>query len=169
MVHESSRTVATPWPSALLRRMSTTWLLLVTSLRDHTSAAAPATCGVAIDVPVSPRVAPCVAGSRRAAARGQRVGGHDDVARSRDVDPASVVGERRPLVVLVERGDGDDVVEGGRVEGAVVPSLPAPATMTSPAFQASCTASSSDCEYAVSPRLMLMTLAPSVMARAIAC
>ena len=28
-----------------------------------------------------------------------------------------------------------------------MPSLPAPATMTSPAFQASCTASSSDCEY----------------------
>ena len=52
MVHESSRTFATPWPSALLRRMSTTWLLLVTSLRDQTSAAAPATCGVAMDVPV---------------------------------------------------------------------------------------------------------------------
>ena len=52
MVQESSRTDDTPWPSALLSRMSTTWLFVVTSLRDQTSAAAPATCGVAIDVPL---------------------------------------------------------------------------------------------------------------------
>ena len=134
------------WPSALFSRISTTWLLLVTSLRDHTSAAAPATCGVAIDVPLFQVVAPGIAGRRRAAARGHRIGRHNDAARRRNVHPASVVGKRSPLVVRIERADRDHIVECSRIEEIVVPSFPAPATMTRPAFQASCTASSRDCE-----------------------
>ena len=67
--------------------------------------------------PGIPGVAPGVTWRGGAATLRHRVSGQDDVAGGRDVHPGPVVGERRAPMVFVERGDRDDVIEGGGVEG----------------------------------------------------